>query len=502
MPTRDLEGALTIPRVRRHLAPLGLSLETVAEKSVMLQARTNYVAVESPGGGTYRRVLLGIGVCLSFVPYAAIPVGNSSAIQFSQLALVGAGLLGVAKARRQLFVLYALIMTPIVVSLAALLFQRVSYLNLQIGLKATVNYSATIACVLGAAALVEIEDLFVLLKALITGISLNGLVGLYQWYEFRHGVFPLFSMFQLNPSFAKFSPAAARLYVIYSPRPMGLFSEPSAMAACLGPGMILMLLVFAMVENHRKAASRWLGVSVVVASILGLAVLAVSRSGMAPVALVGTLATILILGRRGDQGPSIPAAWRTHKVMKRLALVMFLSAGGALLELQVRFAKSSGTGESWHARWQSLTIGFHLLFSTIETMFLGVGIGQSSRLVSAAAPATVYLWGFSTPGAIYSVLGDYVVETGIFGGTVLILTLVFIGIRTSATRRFRGVTALLAAVWFAGCVASTSYWTLSPLWLTLGIFAVWPTFSSMGAHSRQASPNPQSATHRHRSIAS
>ena len=70
------------------------------------------------------------------------------------------------------------------------------------------------------------------------GILVHALVGLYQLYAFSHDEFPLLAVFQ-NPSFKSMESWAVE-YARYIKRPCGLFPEPSAMAASLGPFVVVL----------------------------------------------------------------------------------------------------------------------------------------------------------------------------------------------------------------------------------------------------------------------
>ena len=76
------------------------------------------------------------------------------------------------------------------------------------------------------------------LAAACAAILVHAMIGLYQVYSFSHDEFPLLFLYR-NPSF-KSMEEWAPIYARYMKRPCGLFPEPSAMAASLGPWLVLL----------------------------------------------------------------------------------------------------------------------------------------------------------------------------------------------------------------------------------------------------------------------
>ena len=84
------------------------------------------------------------------------------------------------------------------------------------------------------------RDLFrEVLAAAGAAIVLHSLIGLLQLYSFSKDQFPLLFLY-VNPSFVSVQECVAEEYALYNKRPCGLFPEPSAMAASLGPWTVLL----------------------------------------------------------------------------------------------------------------------------------------------------------------------------------------------------------------------------------------------------------------------
>src|SRR5262249_45048937 len=113
------------------------------------------------------------------------------------------------------------------------------------------------------------------LAAATAAILVHSLVGLYQVYSFRNEVFPLLFLYK-NPSFRsleEWSPIYAR----YIKRPCGIFPEPSAMAASLGPWLVV--LTGLLLDPALAARVGWRSGRTAVVIGCGFLLVALSRSG-------------------------------------------------------------------------------------------------------------------------------------------------------------------------------------------------------------------------------
>src|SRR5205823_6259127 len=114
------------------------------------------------------------------------------------------------------------------------------------------------------------------LAAAAAAIVVHGLVGIYQAYSFANDEFPLLFLFK-NPSF-KSMEEWHQVYARYIKRPCGLFPEPSAMGASLGPWLVL--LSGLLIDPAPAKALGWRGGRSAVAAVAGgFALVAMSRSG-------------------------------------------------------------------------------------------------------------------------------------------------------------------------------------------------------------------------------
>jgi hypothetical protein len=433
-----------------------------------------------------RRFLLWIGVATGFAPYIALNVGNTSALQLSQIALISAGILGLGASLKRLAVATYLLVIPLVISLFLLGMKVDPMLSISLGERASINDIFSILCLIGAAAIVDIEDLVVLLSALTTAFIANGAYGLYQYFEFHRRIFPFLSMYQFNRSFAGFSAATSQQYLQSSPRPMGLFPEPSAMSACVGPWLIVLLVGYALTTKANRRIGRLFRLSVFVAIVMSTLLLALSESGMAPIAIAGiSVCTFYFAFARET---SVRQNSGTKVVTERpsvrpLSRKLFVALAGifviGITALSSRLSRVGGSS-SWDARWESIDVGLHLLPNSLATFVFGVGPGQSPLLLRTVAPAIIQFWGTTPIAAIDSITGVYFVETGLIGIAAWFILLVLASLRIMRAPFYRFLGFLVLFVWLVAAAGTTSYLSLTPIWLLFGLLLTWDSFMAIG----------------------
>ena len=135
---------------------------------------------------------------------------------------------------------------------------------------------------------------------------------------------------------------------------------------------------------------------------------------------------------------------------------------------------SGGTANSsWTLRWNSIQEGFHLWFTSVHTFVVGAGPGQVPRLFVVSAPGIIKFYGFVKIVTIWSILINYVVEVGVLG----LIVWLFVFVRIAGSVRLSPIPKIASAIvfllWFVGVVATTSYSTLTPVWLLLGFLFTW-----------------------------
>ena len=425
-----------------------------------------------------KRLFLAIGVVTGFLPYVAIPYGHSSAFQLSQLSLIAAGLFGARAAKRRLILLSFLLILPLSVSLALLTFQTNPVFSTSIGLKYATNLVLSMAAVLGAAAVTEAEDFLILLRSLTAALLINSAFGLVQFVGFRHHSFPFQAMYRMNPTFASWDPTAIQAFLNSGGRPFGAFSEPSAMAACIGPWLAMTIIIYFILERLGVRISL-LQRTLTFAGISGGALLvAFSQSGMSLFALVGLFGCIAVFAmkspnREAEVNP-FPRSEGLHlqKFARRLVILAIVVAPIGVAQLMNRAAGGTANS-SWTLRWNSIQEGFHLWFTSVHTFVVGTGPGQVPRLFVVSAPGIIKFYGFVKIVTIWSILINYIVEVGVIGLIVWLFIVVKIAGAVRLSRIPKVASGIVFFLWFVGVVATTSYSTLTPVWLLLGFLFTW-----------------------------
>jgi hypothetical protein len=405
-----------------------------------------------------------------FLPYPALGVGNATAVQMGNVAVLALCLPAAFMAwRGRPFWVFPLLVAPLCVATAkaALAGQD----GLDVSFKALAVWGVSCAAVLATQVAAPRHGLQ-LLVGVAAATLLHAAVGLLQVHGFSRGELPLEWLY-VNPSFLSVQDNAETI-ARYIQRPFGLFPEPSAMSSSLAPWVLLMFAVTCGAVRLRQRVLPWQRWLFLAASLGGLGLIIVSRSGHAAVtaaAFVGLLASWLVRARATPR--TVSALLAGLGVF--LPVVLYLAAvsvGGRL------GGKSELGNSSWGDRADSLRIGFACFAeSGAATHVFGMGVGQASPTLQASAGLD----------AVWSVLLTYVFETGLVGA----LALVVVGhlmARVWAAARYDLVFAAVALVWLVGITLTTSYDQLLPIWMTLGLLTVWPEVceAPVGARGRGA----------------
>jgi hypothetical protein len=286
-------------------------------------------------------------------------------------------------------------------------------------------------------------------------IIVHAALGAYQLLAFDRGEFPFAELMMTNPSLALLA-ESPESYVAYVRRPFGLFAEPSAMAACVGPWLVVVST--ALFTRPRDEGSGWNRAILAVALASGLGLVVVSQSGLAvPIAA-------------GAAAPAVLAAFSAHRgVLTRAAAlvisVAIVSATTAWLMNNAADRFRLAENESWRARLASLEVGARAV-TTNDSFLLGAGPGQAlrSRQARDRAPSEVT--------AVWSIALNYAIETGVLG---LIAMLVLGASMARSIARSRAWFAGLACagVWVAGVGLGTSYAQQPALWTAMAMLLSW-----------------------------
>jgi hypothetical protein len=414
--------------------------------------------------------LLAAGVFLfafaCFCPNPALPIGSSTGLQVGQvMALLSLPsiLMSGLPDRQTLVVL--LLLLPVLLSgfLTVLTDHAVSN---DVALKVTVSMTLVFVVLVPAGKVVNKHYTAPLLSGAASAIVLNTIVGFYQAYWFARDTFPLPSLYQ-NPSFSSFITQDPENYALYVKRPFGLFPEPSAMAASIGPWLVLFLGLL-MYPQLRQGMTRVTMVHLLFAVVCGVGLILMSSSGFTLFLLSSLLLVAL---------PYLKAKFlRLYRPGNLIILTTLVLVGAALVAIS---ATHVGTrldiqNSSWSARLASIVWSLHYLGTSLGNMVYGVGPGQSYLVLQSSGtsilpPASV---GGQVVNAVWSVIVGYVLEMGLIGALALTLVLVMIVraiIRSSA--RLVGFSCL--GIWLAGVALTTSYLALLPIWLIFGVLLVW-----------------------------
>ena len=172
-----------------------------------------------------------------FFPYPALAIGNSMGLQVSYAAALAAIPFLVARPPGRSFRALLLLLGPLFVSM----FLNHMFADVPLPdnlVKTPIGLALTVLVIWPADWLAD-RDLFrEVLAAAGAAIVLHSLIGLLQLDSFSKGQFPLLFLF-VNPSFS-WTQEVADNYARYNKRPCGLFPEASAMAASLGPWVVLL----------------------------------------------------------------------------------------------------------------------------------------------------------------------------------------------------------------------------------------------------------------------
>jgi hypothetical protein len=286
-------------------------------------------------------------------------------------------------------------------------------------------------------------------------ILVHAALGAYQVFAFERGKFPFADLMMTNPSMALLA-EDPETYVAYVRRPFGLFAEPSAMAACVGPWLVL--ISTALFTRPRPEGARRHRVILALALGSGLALVVVSQSGLAVPIAAGAAAPAIMTAFSSRRGVVTRGAALLISVGVVSATTMWLMNNAAS-----RFQLSQN--ESWQARLASLEVGIRSL-ETNDSFLLGAGPGQSFRSSASRdrAPAGVT--------AVWSVALTYAMDTGVVG-IVCMLVLGGSIARSIAVSRARIAGMACATVWLAAVVFGTSYPQQPALWSAMAMLLSW-----------------------------
>lgn len=408
-------------------------------------------------------LLVGVLGFACFMPYPAIRVGNSTAIQTGNVLTVVLLLpLLWTQFPRRVLCIYPLLLAPLCLSTLHVAVNDGA--NLSLCLKSVLVWA--ISCLTLVAVQVHAPRHAV---ALLTGAAvaalLHAAVGVLQFFSFQDGEFPLAWLY-VNPSFLSVQENAATI-ARWTQRPFGLFPEPSAMSSSLAPWVLFWFAQLCGVVRLRHPPARWQRALFAAAAGGSLGLIILSQSGHAAVTLLALMgvAGIWIVRSRATSGTFL---WLATMLLVVLPASLWFGASA----VGDRLGGSAPMGNSsWQDRSESLLQGlWYVADGGAMSILFGVGPG----LVAVAMQKTA---GFE---AVWSVLLSYIYDTGIPG----LAAVGWIGwqlCRSWRAAKFDPVFAAIGGTWLVGATVTTSYEQLLPIWLTVGWLAAWPVFCESGA---------------------
>lgn len=397
-----------------------------------------------------------------FFPYPALPIGNYNGLQLGEsLALLAFPLVLFRPPTRALAI-YVLYFIPITIS-AMIAMNSVSWKTSDILIKELFSTVIAVTVLTLTNRLMDNGLPRRVITLAACAILVHVGIGLLQIYKFSKDEFPLLFLYK-NPSFKPME-AWAEIYATYMKRPCGLFPEPSAMTASLGPWLILICGVLFSEEARRRLAPSRFACILLSASLAGGLLLAgVSRSGLAPAIIGGSV--IVVIAQWKSSGLQHNAIARA---LAGLAAVV-ACAGLAFVLWRLASSLEARVESSWGLRSASIVTALTANKEPMTFLF-GVGPGHSTLVVQKL------LSGMPIPDGeaqvtLWSVSVAYYMDNGLLGaivlGAIAVLSLRAI-LRSSA--KTLGIAAM--AIWWVGITVTTSYVHLAAVWLFLGFLLEW-----------------------------
>jgi hypothetical protein len=406
------------------------------------------------------------GFALScFFPYPALVLGGNTGLQLSQLlSLAAVPLLCTLPPGRPLRALLGLLSAIYVSGFATVASGATS--SLDVVPKEAVALTLSLLVLWPAEWATRRDRFGAVLNAAILAIAVHAVIGLIQVYSFRHDAFPLLWLYK-NPSF-KSMESWSTIYARYIKRPCGLFPEPSAMGASLGPWLVL--LSGLVLDPRLGSASGWRGGKKASLALgLGFVLLTLSRSG----STFPTLGAVLVVAAATTLGSRGRGRSRRTGPGRFLLPVLVLAAVVAGLGYAAhRLSQGFGARveSSWGLRALSIQAGLCANTEPFGLVF-GVGPGQSTAVLRTHL-AWVPLPDDQEELAVYSLAVLFYMENGLIG---LLAMLGGLAVALRAIARSGAVVLGLCTLgtWLVGTVLTTSYMALSAIWLFLAVLLSW-----------------------------
>ena len=377
-------------------------------------------------------------VALTFFPYLAIPVGESTSIGLA--LLFGLAFAGEVLTRPQLLIPFLVVVTtPIVMLFVQVLLGRSLGGVVQTGVWSLqlMSFGAV-----AAAVVVSAQTVRATLRVLLIVAAVYAVV---QKFFLDSGVLPFVWLYDVPGYWSV--PDNVDEIVEYVRRPFGWFPEPSFMAGTFALASTALLLL-GYLARHRPS------VADLSAVMLAGVAMTLSESGSALLTLPA-LAALAVL----------PFSSRLRKV------VFVLGGMGlwGLLATGVLESRQSTPDASWNNRLASIIGGARYILEDPWALLFGIGTGGSTflyehRLIPLSGLAV------SDPlDDIFSVVGAVVMANGVIAGAIVLGVLLgpIIQAFTRRTSWFFG--ALAVSVWIVVATFTISYDSAIWIWALPGV---------------------------------
>ena len=303
-----------------------------------------------------------------FFPYPALAIGRTTGLQVSQVAALAAIPFLVARPPGRSFWAILLLLGPVFVStFLHHMFADIPSPDLLV--KVSIALALAVLVIWPADWLAD-RDLFrEVLAAAGAAIVLHLLIGLLQLYSFSKNQFPLLFLY-VNPSFMSVQEMYVG-YALYNKRPCGLFPEPSAMAASLGPWTVLLAGLLLNPGLRRRLGWRraW---PVIPPVACGCLLLALSESGF-----TFTLMAALLVICAGEVWRMVHAPRPSQLVMLALVLLSVVSVLNYAISQLGSGRLESRIDYSWGLRSTRSAWASHSTFPICSTSPSGLAPARS-----------------------------------------------------------------------------------------------------------------------------
>jgi hypothetical protein len=416
------------------------------------------------------RLAVVFGFASMFV-FPAIPIGRTAALDTTLVLTIALMLLHPRIIFGASFPLMALVMLPLVQSALAV---QISGAALEAATmpKTLVAYYLCMLPLVSACELMRAGRLREVVLGVSLALPVHALIAVYQMIVFdREGALPLLALMATNPGMSMSSETAAG-YAEFIQRPFGLFAEPSAMAACVGPWLVLIVILMA--NQERWPALRVHRGILILAVTAGCFLMAVSQSGQAIINIAGvTVAVLASVAGSKDASARRSRFWAFAAIAALLLVTAIVVRSSFSDTARTTFgdtALNERTASSWAGRLSSFGFLPSALLHDVWTFLFGVGPGQSYPMILLGARFAQNL----PPGvsAVWSVTGGYVAEAGMVG----LLCIAAIGWMAAvsiwrSSARMLGIVCSL--VWLSGVLIATSHTGQPSIWFFLAVLLNW-----------------------------